>query len=904
MHSGFKIPRFRTLVVCAIVVACVAAVARGVAAWTLRAYSINEASVDVGHIATALAGETAQSIKALDRSLALLQRQLIDRNAAPDQYDIASAGTRPVLDQESLLPGADFAITDPQGRVVEHSISWPDTERDVSTRKFFAAQRTGRDIFIGAADARADLNERVLFLSRRAESRQGDFLGVAVIRVRADYFKPAYGASAAMENVAFALVRNDGTVLVRDPLPASQADMGQNDVDQAADTMSPQSPWYATLAGGGGAYRSADEIDHQARFVGVSAVPGYPLVVDASELESLVMAPWQRLASMIAAATLLSLITFALLLWALRVQFRNLGAAQASLAERESELRQQSRELASAHTQIDAALNNMSQGLCMFDKDERLLVRNERYLRIYGMQSDAAKPGAEFVDVLTQQQRAGNFNGDPQQLADELRARLAHGETVNTIHELADGRIIEVANEPVAGGGWVATYDDVTERQRSEARIAHLARYDSLTDLANRMLFREKADAALESYKASGVGYSIFIFDLDLFKSVNDSLGHPVGDALLKAVATRLKSVVGTTDTVGRLGGDEFAVLHVASGDQREGAATLAARLLEVIAAPYEIDGHHIVIGTSVGIAMAPLHGTENEKLLKSADLALYRAKSDGRNSYRFFEPEMDREVQLRRTLEANLHGAVANGEFEAYYQPLIDAADRRICSVEALIRWQHPGHGAVAPGRFIPLAEERGLITAIDRWMVHRACRDAMAWPEHIGVAVNLSPIEFRSGDLLEMITDALDRSGLPASRLELEITESVLLQKSAHNLSLLHEIRKLGVSIVLDDFGTGYSSLGYLRLFPFDKIKIDQSFVREMPHRADCAAIVCAIANLGRELNMVTVAEGVETSEQLELVRAAGCKQAQGFLFSRPVPAAQLRFDDRVAPRRAAWA
>jgi diguanylate cyclase (GGDEF)-like protein len=635
----------------------------------------------------------------------------------------------------------------------------------------------------------------------------------------------------------------------------------------------------------------------------VSAVPSYPLVVDAAELESIILAPWQRIATVIGAATVLTLVCVAFLLRVLMIQFRNLSVAQTSLAEREGELKKTSRELAGAHTRIDAALNNMSQGLCMFDKDGQLVVRNERYLRIYGMPSDGAKPGAKFVDMLKYQQRAGDFSGDPQQFAEELCARLAQGQMVNTTHQLADGRIIEVANEPMIGGGWVATHDDITERQRNEARIARMARYDSLTDLANRVLFRERADAALESYQSTGIGYSILLFDLDLFKSVNDSLGHPVGDALLKAVATRLQGLIQETDTVGRIGGDEFAILHIAAGDQREAAASLARRLLEAIGAPYEIEGHRIVIGTSVGIAMAPYHGTDNEKLLKNADLALYRAKSDGRNSYRFFELEMDHELRLRRALEVDLICAVSNGELEAYYQPLVTAEDGSTCAMEALARWRHPRHGMVAPGEFIPVAEERGLITAIDRWMLQRACRDAMAWPDHIRVAVNLSPIEFRGGDLVAMITDALARSGLAPARLELEITESVLLQKSERNISILHQIKNLGVAIVLDDFGTGYSSLGYLRLFPFDKIKIDQTFVREMPERADCAAIVCAIANLGRELAMVTVAEGVETTEQLALVRAAGCQQAQGFLFGRPLPASQLTFSGgAVEPRRSA--
>jgi predicted signal transduction protein with EAL and GGDEF domain len=289
---------------------------------------------------------------------------------------------------------------------------------------------------------------------------------------------------------------------------------------------------------------------------------------------------------------------------------------------------------------------------------------------------------------------------------------------------------------------------------------------------------------------------------------------------------------------------------------------------------------------------MAPHHGLDAEQLLKNADLALYRAKSEGRNSYRFFEPEMDRKLRLRRALEVDLHNALANGEFEAYYQPLVNADDGETAAVEALVRWRHPQHGIITPDRFISVAEERGMISAIGRWMLRTACSDAMAWPDQIRVAVNLSSVEFRTGDLLEKITGALAHSGLAPERLELEITESVLLQEDERNISLLHQIKSLGVSIVLDDFGTGYSSLSYLRLFPFDKIKIDQSFVREMPYRADCASIVCAIAGLGRELKMVTAAEGVETREQLELVRAAGCEQVQGFLFSRPCPASQLVF------------
>jgi diguanylate cyclase (GGDEF)-like protein len=903
MSTPAKTPQLRTFVVFAIVAITAAILARGFAIWTLRGDAIDDAARDVGHVATILAAQTAQSIKAIDESLGGLRQHLIAlQQGSPDNFAAAirSADIQQALnDRIARLPQtAAIAIAGPEGHIINHSNSWPVQNADGFERDIAASYETGglSDLHVTPPLSSPVENAKILFFSRRVQSRHGEFIGLVVIGIQIDYLKRIYNDIGSMANVSFTLVRSDGSILLSYPDAA----------DRVGEKMPAQSPWYAAVAQGAGYYRSPGDLGDEARFIAVRAVPDYPLVVNAAEPESVTLAPWQRVAAFVGIGTAVTLICFLFLLRILYVQFGNLSASQISLAERENELGKRSQELARANTQLDAALNNMSQGLCMFDKAGRLAICNERYLRLYEMSPDAIKPGKSFVDVLKYRQRVGNFSGDPERFAETLRARLAQGQLIHTTSQLASGRVIEVANEPMDGGGWVETHDDITERQRNEARIAHMARYDALTDLANRVLFRETADEALERYKSTGIGYSIFVFDLDLFKSVNDSLGHPVGDALLKAVAKRLQSMIREIDTVGRIGGDEFAILHIAEDDQRQAATDLASHLLEVVGAPYEIDGHRIVIGTSIGIAMAPQHGLDNEKLLKNADLALYRAKSDGRNSYRFFEPDMDRELRLRRALEVGLQSAVANGEFEAYYQSLVNADDGMICAIEALIRWRHPQQGLVTPVHFIPVAEERGMISAIDRWMLHRACCDAMEWPDHIRVAVNLSPMEFRSGDVLEMIAGALALSGLAASRLELEITESVLLQKSAGNISILHQIKNLGVSIVLDDFGTGYSSLGYLRLFPFDKIKIDKSFVREMTYRSDCAAIVSAIASLGRELNMITVAEGVETREQLELVRAAGCKQVQGFLFSRPGPASQLAFSraEVVELRRAASA
>ena len=407
----------------------------------------------------------------------------------------------------------------------------------------------------------------------------------------------------------------------------------------------------------------------------------------------------------------------------------------------------------------------------------------------------------------------------------------------------------------------------------------------------------EEAVARLKRY---GNRFTIFVLDLDLFKLVNDSLGHPVGDELLKLVARRLSHCVRETDTVARLGGDEFAILATAAEDQRQAVMALASRLLETVAAPYEIDGQQLNIGTSIGIALAPEHGSEVDQLLKNADLALYKAKAEGRDAFRFFEDAMGIAAHRRRAHQIELRNALANEEFELHYHPIVDIRTGETASIEALIRWRHPQRGMIPPADFIPLAEETGLINPIGDWVLRKACSEAVHWPSPIKVSVNLSAVQFRGASPIENFSRALRDSGLPADRLELEITESVLLQNNVEHVETLHQLRLMGISIVLDDFGTGYSSLSYLRMFPFDKIKIDRSFVHELAKNADCAAIVSAVAGLGSSLRIGTVAEGIESGDQLLLVHAAGCTHAQGYLFGRPCPASELKFE-RLTPGRA---
>jgi diguanylate cyclase (GGDEF)-like protein/PAS domain S-box-containing protein len=470
----------------------------------------------------------------------------------------------------------------------------------------------------------------------------------------------------------------------------------------------------------------------------------------------------------------------------------------------------------------------------------------------------------------------------------------AYQSTRNWRHLRADGSEIEVLTfgrrvSFEGRDGFLVAVVDITERRKAEARIAHMAHHDGLTNLPNRELYQDRLKQALEQSEPGNTHVAVLCVDLDLFKNVNDSFGHPMGDRLLKLVADRLRSQVRGNNLVARLGGDEFAVILVADVSPND-ASDFATRLIQVLSDSYDIDGVEVVIGASIGIALSPGDGDTSEELMRNADMALYRAKSDGGGVHRFFEREMDRQAQKRRDMELDLRRAFANGEFELHYQPLVDIAADRISGFESLLRWRHPEKGMISPADFIPVAEDIGLIVALGEWVLREACAEAVKWPADIKVAVNLSPVQFRSRSLVQVVISALAQSGLSPRRLELEITESLFLAETETNLAILHQLRELGVSISMDDFGTGYSSLSYLRSFPFDKIKIDRSFVKDLAQRSDCVAIVRAISGLGRSLNITTTAEGVETIDQLDWLRAEGCNEVQGFLFSAARPAAEV--------------
>jgi diguanylate cyclase (GGDEF)-like protein len=534
---------------------------------------------------------------------------------------------------------------------------------------------------------------------------------------------------------------------------------------------------------------------------------------------------------------------------------------------------------------FDAALSNMLQGLAMFDADERLVVCNNKFIEMYDLSRDIAKPGCTLREILKHRVERGHLRRDPEQYRNEL---LAKGERVNLVLETADGREISITNQPMPGGGWILTHEDITERRKAEARISHMALHDALTNLPNRRFFHEQMKTRL-THLSRDQKFAVLCLDLDRFKTVNDTLGHPFGDMLLRQAAERMRGCLREGDTIARLGGDEFAILQ-GSIKQPHDAIALAARLIEATSAPFEFDGHQVAIGVSIGIAIAPTDASDADQLLKNADMALYRAKADGCGTYRFFESKMDALLQARRALELDLRKALANDEFELYYQPLVNLKSQEISGFEALIRWNHPQRGLVAPLEFIPLAEETGLIVLVGEWVLRQACAEAMKWPDHITIAVNLSPAQFKMRNLFEMVMSALGQSGLAPQRLELEITESVLLVDSESTLAILHQLHDLGVRISMDDFGTGYSSLSYLRSFPFDKIKIDRSFVHDLASKADSKAIISAVTGLGSSLGITTTGEGVETQEELEYLRREGCTEAQGYFFSKPKPAGEV--------------
>ena len=565
---------------------------------------------------------------------------------------------------------------------------------------------------------------------------------------------------------------------------------------------------------------------------------------------------------------------------------------QLSLAQRQLEGSQ--KELREQKLRLDSAMNHMGEGLCMFDAEKRLVMCNDRYARMYRLPPELLRAGTPHSEIISHRITNGILKGGT---SDNAAGRmlsaldaLPSAATASRIDEFADGRFICVTRQPMPGGGWVATHRDVTEQRRSEAKITHMAQHDALTDLPNRVLLRERLEHALAVTRKGGSHLAVLMLDLDRFKEVNDTLGHPAGDTLLRAVAARLLGCIRETAMIARLGGDEFAVIEYVENPVIE-AVALAERIKKALCEPFDLGDHRVTAGTSIGIAVAPRDGSDSDEILKSADLALYSAKGGGRGSFRFFEPELDQLMHARRNLERDMRSALANGEFELHYQPFVDLGSGEISGFEALVRWHHPQRGLVMPGDFVPLAEETGLIVPLGEWVLRTALAEAAKWPAHLKIAINLSPAQFRGKELVAIIVSAMASSGIVAPRLELEVTETAIMHDSETVFSALGQLHKLGVRLALDDFGTGYSSLSFLQKFPFDKIKIDRSFVSELSSaREESRRIARAVVRFAVSLGKTTTAEGVETREQWDILCNEACIEAQGYYFSPPIAASDV--------------
>jgi diguanylate cyclase (GGDEF)-like protein len=757
---------------------------------------------------------------------------------------------------------AGVNVFDADGKLINSSESWPVPGINIADRAFFRAFKSGTaatPVLIELVQGRFSGGWATV-ISHRVTGPDGEFLGVVTRAITPASFEKFFASLSLGDDAAISMYHRDGTLLAR--YPHVQAMIGLNFRDGTVHREILAKADHGTI-------RLTSPIDGRDRLASARMLNDFPISIIATTTVSAALADWrEQTRFLIAVAALFVLLIAGLLFLVVR------------------KLSQQHR---LEKQRLDTAVNNIPQGLIVYDKTAHVTVCNLRYIEMFGLSSEVVKPGCTMQDLIYHRKETGSFDGDVEAFCGAIIRDVGLGKVTHQVTEAPGGRAILIINQPLQAGGWVATIEDITERKHAEERITHLAHYDPLTDLPNRALFHERLRHELTRI-APGEQLAVLYIDIDEFKSVNDTLGHLIGDELLKSVAVSLSSCIKGDDFVARLGGDEFAVVQTAVRTEDE-VTDLADRIFEAIRAPYECLGHQVTTDASIGVALAPQHGTDLHQILKNADLAMYAAKAAGRRTYRFFEPDMDAQVKARRLLEIDLRQAIADNALEVYYQPCLGLQDNRITGCEALLRWRHPVRGMVSPAEFIPIAEETGLINQIGEWVLTTACAEAIKWPEDIRLAVNVSPVQFKSGTLALKVVGALAASGLPAGRLELEITEAVLIRDDDAALAILHQLRDIGVRIALDDFGTGYSSLSYLQRFPFDKIKIDRCFVNDIEDPDGSSCIVQAVVNIAAARRMTTTAEGVETRQQQQLLRMLGCSEMQGYLFSPAKPASEIR-------------
>ncbi|WP_246785112.1 EAL domain-containing protein [Bradyrhizobium sp. S69] len=813
--------------------------------------------------------------------------------ASPDDFKREMSTHEMHLLMKAKVSGASeiagINIYDADGLLINSSVVPAVPYVNIADRSYFKALKSNPDVTqpqIELVRSRFSGGWRTV-IARKVIGPDGQFIGVISRAIAPAKFEDFFSTVALGKDATISMHHRNGGLLGR--YPHVETMIGRNfKIGPGRETD--------LLNSDHGAKRLISPIDGQERLASIQALRHFPLSVVATTTVASALADWRAQTKFLIIAAGLSAMVIAVIL-ALIV--RRL-AWQHRSSQRRLALEKQRLERINMH--FDAALSNMTQGLCMFDGQKRLVVWNERYAQLYQLPPELLKVGMPHDAIIADRFLRSILKGDNSDSAAKAKisalGQLPKDTTSSRVDEFADGRFILVTRKPMADGGWLATHEDITERRRAEAEIVHLARHDGLTGLANRAEFNARLEEASARLKRNGGAVTVMMLDLDKFKAVNDTRGHLAGDQLLVEVGRRLQSEIRETDVLARLGGDEFAIIQEGVPDQRAGATALALRIISAITRPFDLSGHETCVGISIGLALGSVHGNESEQLLKCADLALYDAKANGRNDFRVFQDEMLKAADLQKLAESELRDAIAREEFELHYQPVISVETRTLCGAEALVRWRHPTRGLVPPDQFIPLAESTGLIVQLGEWVLRQACKDASSWPAHVKLAVNISAVQFRRGNLFDTILRILLETGLPPDRLELEITETALLDNQEAHLATIRRLKSLGISMALDDFGTGYSAVNYLTIFPFDKIKIDKSFTQGVLNRRDCKAVIASTLALAQGLGTVTTAEGIETEEQFEYLRKAGVDIAQGYLFGRPVPLSQLDLRDAALP------
>jgi diguanylate cyclase (GGDEF)-like protein/PAS domain S-box-containing protein len=927
----------------------------------------------------------------------------------PEHFDIAGwvADTQSQGDLTLL-----FGISGVDGFVKKSSVGTPPSTIYVGDRAHFIFQRDAStdQLYVSTPITGRFTKRWKIEFARRLSKPDGSFDGAVVSSLDVAELERFFSSLDIGHDGIVSLVGSDGVIRAQGGPDPTRTLAGTSVADSLLFRVlrdQPAGTYWNDAAG-------RLPRDGVGRLMSYRTIPGLPLiaVVGLAKQEVFEQANATLRKYTVAGAVLSIIVLMVMALGTLR---------QTKILTTTAELQRSKQSAEQSNLLLHTALANIAHGLCVFDRDQRLVTCNKRYREMYGVTDDLAKPGTELRSILEARVSGKMPSDDAERYILTRLKKITEGHPSYVENELNDGRIYAVNHQPMLDGGWVATHiditaqrraersldetkrfldsiiesipvgvvvkdaetrryvlvnrtfekmlglprsrllrrtvfdihgakeaelidnadteslrdsdrisykeididiplrgmrtqatnrivikndqggpkyliaviEDVTERKKAEQRIAFMAHHDALTGLANRAALVQRIDEAAARQRRSGEPFTLLLLDLDRFKQVNDTLGHLAGDALLTETAGRLRSLLRETDVLARLGGDEFAIIQGGGTNRHEAAMSLAERIIAMIGTPFHFDGNDITIGASIGIALAPEHESNSDTLLKMADLALYRAKSAGRNGYCFFDPEMSKVASARHEIENDLRRAIQQNELKLHYQPIIDAKTQKICSVEALVRWQHPTKGLILPDLFVPLAEETGLIAQIGEWVLLTACRQAATWPADVKVAVNLSLVQFGKTNLADVVMRALVDSGLRPERLELEITETALIESAAQCLPALRQFKNFGITIVLDDFGTGYSSLSQLVMFPFDKIKIDKSFIQNLTKRADCAAIISATLTLAQSLSIETTAEGIETVEQSRLLRLAGVTSLQGYLFQRPVPASELNFD-----------